>query len=115
MTDLSRRQIIAGAVGAAAGAALPAVAIAGDSSLSMTFKLRDEHVTEMAALKERALYWPKPPFVDRQQFFDGEVEWTFYERRREWTGVYRDQERQATIENDPVRHPEGREDPEEWA
>jgi hypothetical protein len=69
MTELSRRQIIAGAAASAAVAAMPAAAIA-------------ETTPETA--------WPAPPYVDRQTHFDGRVDWTFYARRREWVGIDRE-------------------------
>jgi hypothetical protein len=69
MMTLSRRQIIAGAAASAAVAALPAAAIA-------------------EAAQE--IRWPAPPYVDRQTHFDGSVDWTFYARRHEWSGIDRE-------------------------
>ncbi|MCK1744261.1 hypothetical protein IVA80_26355 [Bradyrhizobium sp. 139] len=34
--------------------------------------------------------WPTAPF-DRQAFFDGKLDWTFY-ARREWSGIDRVEE-----------------------
>lgn len=65
MTSISRRYVLAGAA-ATVAAAMPVVAIA-------------------EAAQETP--FPKPPYVDRQAFFDGRVDWTFYARRREWLGI----------------------------
>jgi hypothetical protein len=66
---LTRRKILAGAAATAAVAAMPASAIA-------------------EAARERP--FPAPPYVDRQSFFDGRIDWTFYARRREWVGIDRE-------------------------
>jgi hypothetical protein len=41
---------------------------------------------------EANIHWPTTS-VDRQTFFDGRVDWTFYARRREWIGIDRHPER----------------------
>ncbi|WP_038965551.1 hypothetical protein [Bradyrhizobium diazoefficiens] len=64
MSSLTRRLILAGAASAAAVAAVPSAAIVDA--------------------------FPSPPYVDRQRFFDGRVDWTFYARRRKWVGIDRE-------------------------
>ena len=44
------------------------------------------------AVEVTAVEWPTAPFVDRQTFYDGKVDWTFYARRREWIGYDRVEE-----------------------
>lgn len=41
------------------------------------------------ALEVALVEWSTVPFVERQTFFDGKVDWTFYARRREWIGIDR--------------------------
>ena len=66
----TRRNLLAGAAATAACAAFPAAAA-------------------IEAVKVTPVEWPSAPFVDRQTFFDGRVDWTFYARRREWVGCDR--------------------------
>ena len=70
--SFTRRQILAGAAATAATAALPAAAV--------------------EAVEEAPIEWPVAPFVDRQTFFDGRIDWTFCARRREWIGIDRVEE-----------------------
>jgi hypothetical protein len=42
-----------------------------------------------ATASAAATPWPNPPYVAGQTFFDGRIDWTFYERRQEWIGVTR--------------------------
>jgi hypothetical protein len=42
-----------------------------------------------ATASAAATPWPNPPYVAGQTFFDGHIDWTFYERRQEWIGVTR--------------------------
>ncbi|WP_354264817.1 hypothetical protein [Bradyrhizobium sp. GM2.2] len=68
--QVTRRHLLASAAVTAASAAMP-VAAATESA-------------EMAPVE-----WPTAPFIDRQTFFDGKIDWTFYARRREWIGIER--------------------------
>lgn len=61
---ISRRQTLIGAAATVAAAALP-----------------------VSAEKTR---FPLPPHFDRQTFFDGRTDWTYYAARREWVGIWRD-------------------------
>jgi hypothetical protein len=61
---INRRQIMVVAAATVAAAALP-----------------------VSAEKMR---FPLPPHFDRQTFFDGRTDWTYYAARREWVGIWRD-------------------------
>lgn len=67
------RHLLAGTAATAACAAMPAAAA-------------------IEAGEGAPVEWPTAPFVDRQTFFDGKVDWTFYARRREWIGIDRAEE-----------------------
>jgi hypothetical protein len=51
-------------------------------------RVADAKATAATAIAA-ATPWPNPPYVDRQQFFDGRGDWTFYALRLEWVGVTR--------------------------
>lgn len=68
--SITRRHLLAGAAATAACAVMPAAA-----------------AIEAVVVHE----WPIAP-IDRQTFFDGRIDWTFYARRREWIGIDRVEE-----------------------
>ncbi|MET4476676.1 hypothetical protein [Bradyrhizobium sp. F1.13.3] len=70
--QLTRRHLLGRAGVTAACAAMPGAAVIG------------------VAVEKRS--FPLPPYVDRQTFFDGKIDWTFYARRREWIGIDRVEE-----------------------
>jgi hypothetical protein len=96
--SITRRQILAAAAGTAAVAAMPAAAVGAvevapfdlDRFLSFTAAETERLHPGTDAMMNRAVCkWPSAPFVDRQAFFDGKIDWTFYARRREWIGIDR--------------------------
>jgi len=82
MTDLTRRHLIAGAAASAVVAAMPAAALA-----AVEPPLDPYGIMLQQAAREARRPFPPAPWHDRQSFFDGEVNWTFYLARLEWVGI----------------------------
>lgn len=123
---LSRRQMLAGAAGAVAGAALPAAAVApsitktfafeGISEAALTIDEWAAQALKLESLEMTVLVSPLHKAVLKQMLVEHghpeidveTIKWTPF--RSGLVTRYL-----GELEDDPVLHPEGREDPTEWA
>lgn len=82
MSELSRRDLIAGAAATVAVAVMPATVLA---AVEPPLDSYDWMLQQIA--REARRPFPPAPWVDRQTFCDGECHWTFYKARLEWVGI----------------------------